>query len=126
MARLSIVFGLLLCCLTVFGLVNSLSKNPMQFFPLMLGIPMLFCGVVALNPHRRRQSMAAAAAVSLLGATMGLGRLIHWGYRWIDGNTVNSLALILAIGVFAICGVFTQIHWAGIGREKRQAESETD
>ena len=73
MARVGIVFGLLLCGLTVVGMVGTTVKSPMQFIPMMLGVPILFSGVVALNPHRRKHAMHAASAVAILGAV---------GCRW--------------------------------------------
>ena len=71
MARIGIIFGLALCGLTVACLVQSTTKSPYQFIPMILGIPMLFLGVVALNPHRRRQAMNVAASVSTMGLVVG-------------------------------------------------------
>lgn len=71
MARTGIIFGLLLCGLTCAALILSTVKSPSQFIPMMIGIPTLFCSVVALNPHRRKQAMRAAASLALLGALVG-------------------------------------------------------
>jgi hypothetical protein len=72
MARAGIVFGLILCGITIAGLVASSTKAPTQFYPMMLGIPILFLGVVALNPHRRRFAMMVASLIAILGGVLGI------------------------------------------------------
>ena len=64
MARTAIVFGLLLCGLTLYGLFASMLKSPLQFVPLMFGIPVFLCGIVGLNPHRQRLASFIAAIIS--------------------------------------------------------------
>ncbi|MEM9826001.1 MAG: hypothetical protein AAF958_05405 [Planctomycetota bacterium] len=54
MARSGIVFGLLLCSVSLVGMILAPAKTPTQFTPMMAGIPLLFFGIVGLNPHRRR------------------------------------------------------------------------
>ena len=49
MARFGIISGLLLCIDTAFALFGSLNKVPLLFIPMMIGIPILFFGVVALK-----------------------------------------------------------------------------
>jgi len=71
MARAAIIFGLLLCGLTAAALVTTTMKSPSQFIPMVIGIPALFCGVVALNPHRRKHAMRAAAILALAGTLVG-------------------------------------------------------
>ena len=49
MARTGIIFGLILCGITFAGLVGIPVKTPTQFYAMMLGIPILICGVVILG-----------------------------------------------------------------------------
>ena len=109
MARTGIVFGLLLCGLTVVGLVGTSVKYPTQFIPMMLGIPVLFCGVVALNPHRRKHAMQAASAVALLGAVAGATRVAYCLVELAGGAEINRNAFQLVIATSVICAVFVVI-----------------
>lgn len=120
MARLGIVFGLLLCALTVTGLVISPLKSPSQFFPMTFGIPVLFCGVVALNPHRCRHAMQAALALAAVGALIAGGRTIATAIHWADGGETNSLAFAMVAAMAVICGVFLVVGTISLLRGRRQ------
>ena len=106
MARVGIIFGLLLCGLTFLGLISMEQKSPYQFYPMMLGIPVLFCGVVALNPHRRKHAMHVTAVLALVGTTAGgvgcLRRLLEdqvvdrYGLPLIGSMSILCLFLLLA------------------------------
>ena len=104
MARVGIVFGLLLCGLTLLGLVTTLAKSPVQFVPMMLGIPVLFCGVVGLNPHRRKHAMYVASAIALLGTIGGVGLCIERTMRWMRlGQTdQHTFYIIVAMTVVSL------------------------
>ena len=102
MARVGIVFGLLLCGVTFVGLVGTSAKIPTQFVPMMFGIPILFCGVVALNPHRRKVAMQAACGLATLGAVGGILWLIVRLAKLAGGQDVDRYALTV-IGVMLFC-----------------------
>jgi len=106
MARIGIVFGLLLFGLTVTGLSLTVQKTYTLFIPMMFGIPMLFLGVVALNPHRRRESVNAALILMLVGMVLGGGRLISLMISWYFGGHVNSLSFQLVTGMTIVCAVY--------------------
>ncbi|MFG0263124.1 MAG: hypothetical protein ACF788_12100 [Novipirellula sp. JB048] len=106
MARIAILFGLLLCTVTLAALIVSMQKMPAQFCPMMLGIPMLFCGVVGLNPHRRRLAMHVAAAIALLGALTGGGNTLFALVRSLRGIEVNSLGIRVLVVMTVLCVVF--------------------
>jgi phosphate/sulfate permease len=120
MARVGIVFGLLLCGVTFLGLVGTLVKSPTQFYPMMLGIPVLFCGVVALNPHRRKHAMHVATGVALLGAVVGGGCAVYGVFELAGGEEVNQYALGLVAAMSAICAVFVAICVASFIRARRR------
>jgi len=109
MARVGIIFGLLLCGLTFYGMVSSLSKIPTQFIPMMFGIPILFCGVVSLNPHRRKNAMNVALGIAALGAVAGGIRLLLMASSTIRGIEVNGEALRLTAAMSVICAAFVAI-----------------
>ncbi len=125
MARVGIVFGLLLCALTVTGLVVSLDKGLVQFVPMMLGIPILFCGVVALNPHRRRHAMHFSAGIAGVGALLGGGRASALAIGWIRGAETDPLALRMVSVMAVSCLVFVVICLLSFLHARRRNRTES-
>ena len=123
MARVGIVFGLLLCGITFGGLVTTTDKNPTQFFPMMLGIPVLFCGVVALNPHRRKHAMQVAATVTAIGALLGLIRAAFVLVQMVRGIEVNGPMLVLVVAMSFTSFAFTAICVMSLMLTQRKAET---
>ena len=107
MARFGIVSGLLLCFDTAIALFGSLNKPPLLFVPMMLGIPILFFGVVALNPHRRRQSLLSAAILGCVGCLIGFGQLVHFFSLWRADGIVNLHYTRIVSMMIAICIAFS-------------------
>ncbi|MCD0461693.1 hypothetical protein [Roseiconus lacunae] len=106
MARFGIVSGLLLCIDTAMALFGSIEKVPLLFIPMMLGIPILFFGVVALNPHRKRQALATAAGVGSLGLLIGCGHLFHFLAIWKNAGSVNMHFTRIVCLMIVICIAF--------------------
>jgi hypothetical protein len=106
MDRFAIVFGLLLCGLTVLSLFASPAKSPTQFVPMMFGIPTLFCGVVSLNPHRRRHAMPTAAIIAGVGGVVAGAEAAAAGVQLLSGRAVNPLALVIILLMAVVCFVF--------------------
>ena len=106
MARVGIVFGLLLCGLTYAAMVWDADKIPAQFIPMMFGIPLLFCGVVALNPHRRKISMQVAASVAGLGGVFGSLWCVTRFIRLASGKLVGMHGLTVIMLMSILCLVF--------------------
>lgn len=109
MARVGIVFGLLLCGLTYAAMVWDADKVPAQFIPMMFGIPLLFFGVVALNPHRRKISMQVAASVAGFGGIGGSLWCVTRGLRLATGRLVNMHALTVIAMMSVLCLVFVAV-----------------
>lgn len=109
MARVGIVFGIVLCCLSVVGLVGTSEKYPTQFIPMMMGVPVLFCGVVALNPHRRRNAMHVAMVIALVGAVCSSVSASFCSLQLASGDQVNQYSYRLLMMMSVICGVFVAI-----------------
>jgi apolipoprotein N-acyltransferase len=109
MARVGIVFGLVLCGLTAVALVWTPVKSPTQFIPMMLGIPILFCGVVALNPHRRRHAMHAASGIAMLGTVGGAGTSSYWLMTLAGGEVIDRNSLNLVVAMTIVCAVFVAV-----------------
>lgn len=119
MARVGIVFGLLLCGLTVVALLGMTSKAPSQFIPMMVGIPILFCGVVGLNPHRRKHSMHGAASVALLGLLAGSGLAIYYGANLPGERDIFRVATVLAV----LCLIFVVACVVSFVQARRKPDS---
>lgn len=125
MARAGIVFGLILCGITVAGLVATSEKTPTQFYPMMLGIPILFCGVVALNPHRRRSAMLSAVLIAATGAALGAA----WSmYQWIalfdGGSEIDRYSLRLIAVMSLVCLMFSGFCLVGFAKMRRRSLSQ--
>ena len=106
MARVGIIFGLMLCGLTVLGLIASPGKVPSQFLPMMFGIPIFFCGIVGLNPHRLRHSMHGAASVGLIGLVIGACLAVYTGIRLPDGQDLNAYVFRIVTVMSILCFAF--------------------
>ena len=128
MARVGILFGLLLCGLTVAGLVATAEKVPSQFVPMMLGIPVLFCGVVALNPHRRQQSMFVIGCIASAGTLGGTGRLLMWLVHWMrEGEYVrNAFNVTTALTLVSATLLTICVVWFFQDRRRRAEGAESE
>lgn len=120
MPQTSVIFGLAMCGLTVFGMMGSPEKLATAFIPMMLGIPLFFCGIVSLNPHRRKSWMWVAGIVAVLGLVTSFGRLAHqlvkiWEHEW-----VNRFSLGLLWGVFGLCLVYLVVLAFDLLRQHRR------
>ncbi|QDT06087.1 hypothetical protein K227x_44940 [Rubripirellula lacrimiformis] len=120
MARVGIVFGLLLCGLSALGMCATVNKNPIQFVPLMLGIPILFCGVVGLNPHRRRIAMNTACVVALLGMITGIANAIIWTAA--DAGN-KPIAWRLNTGITVLCGIVFIVGVIAFQRDRKRRQA---
>ena len=122
MARVGIVFGLLLCGLTYAAMVWDPDKIPAQFIPMMFGIPLLFCGVVALNPHRRKISMLVAASINGLGGFCGFLWCLTRGLRLATGNLVSLHGLTVIAVMSLLCLVFV-VLWGRLFLQMRSRQA---
>lgn len=119
MARIGIIFGLLLCGLTAIGMTATTQKSYTQFIPMMLGIPMLFLGVVSLNPHRRGGAVLVALVLSVAAVTIGGGRLVVLAVDLAEGEYVNMISLRLVLVMTVLSLIFMIVAW--VWRRRRRA-----
>lgn len=112
MARIGIVVGLLLCGLTVASLLATTQKHVTQFVPMMFGVPLLFLGVVSLNPHRRLRAIPVAGLLATIGVCLGLIRLgyvaVKYGFsgqlNWLSIQTLGAMTLTCLIFGLGVLG----------------------
>jgi hypothetical protein len=121
MARVGIVFGLLLCGLTYAAMVWDPQKIPAQFIPMMFGIPLLFCGVVALNPHRRKVSMQVAASVAGLGGVLGSLWCVLRCIRLATLKIVDMHGLTVIAIMSLLCVIFV-VLWGRLFLQMRRRQ----
>lgn len=125
MARVGIVFGMLLCGLTYAAMVWDPVKIPAQFIPMMFGVPLLFCGVVALNPHRRKASMHAAAGVTGLGGVAGSLWCISRILKLATGEATDIHGLTVISSMSFLCVIFVLLClWPFVKMRRKQSGSE--
>jgi len=123
MARFGIVSGLLLCINTAAALFGSMTKAPLLFIPMMLGIPILFFGVVALNPHRRNQALNTAALIGLLGSVIGFSQLMHFFSLWRAAGVVNLHYTRIVMSMLVICVIFSLTYlWTALIKRRRRPQ----
>jgi HAMP domain-containing protein len=106
MARIGIFFGLVLCGLTVAALSVTTEKSYTQFVPMMFGIPLLFLGVVGLNPHRRLGATVVALALGMIGFGCGAIRFVVLMVERAAGEVINPLSFRLVVAMTVVCLVF--------------------
>ena len=106
-------------------MVGIPTKSPTLFVPMMLGIPVLFCGVVALNPHRRKHAMNFAAAIAFVGVIAGVGRSIYSLLQLAGGNEIDRYGLNVIGAMSVICAIFVVICLVSfIQTRRRKAASD--
>jgi hypothetical protein len=116
MARIGIIFGLLLCALAGAGLTGSSVRVPSLVFPMMLGIPILFCGVVSLNPHRRKLAMFSAAIIGTFGLITGGTRAVYMALVWSRGERVNLFVFQVIALMAVLCLFFVVAYLVAVRR----------
>jgi hypothetical protein len=67
MAKLTIVFGVLLAAVGITGYVETGSAHPTALIPCWIGLILVVSGVLAIAPARRMLWMHIAVTVGLLG-----------------------------------------------------------
>lgn len=112
MAHVIIFLGLVLCGQTVAILFLSQHKYPAEFFPMMLGIPTLFIGVVALNPHRRYLSAWFLGTLATFSGLLAIGRSLVLLRRWSLDLPINSFAWAMVATNAALCVVLVLVCMA--------------
>ncbi len=120
MARAGIIFGLLLCGLTAAGLIATDAKSPTKFLPMMLGIPILFCGVVALNPHRRKAAMQSASGIAALGALAGFCWVAYASLQAAGAPATQRYAIFVVGAMSCLCSVFVVLALISFSQARRK------
>ena len=105
MARITVVFGVLLVVLGLFGFFTTGATHKTALIPTYFGAALILCGVLANTPDEKRRMlwMHIAVTLGLVGFVIPLFRLIpHW-------STMAAAARNSQLAMVAICFVFTAL-----------------
>lgn len=123
MAPVAIVFGIALSALGGWLYYITEMASLTALIPAFFGLPLIVCGVLALNENRRKHAMHAAAVIGLLGFLAPLGRLIPTMIRGtfeLNTATQGMLAMMALCLVFVVLCVKSFID-ARIARKAKEA-----
>ena len=109
MAKITVVFGILL---TGLGLFGYLGADPDQrsltaLIPAAFGLPMAICGIVALRDSLRMAAMHVAVVFALIGALASGGRgLPRITSLFSESPSDNPRAVAITLTMFLLCAIF--------------------
>jgi len=121
MPKISVVFGILLSILGLYGYFGMSRVSVTALIPLFIGVPIIILGVLAFNENRIKHSMHAASVLILLGLIGSLYRLVH---KIILGIMDESSMILILMSVICIVFLVLAINSfieARKAREKKQA-----
>ena len=120
MARGLIMIAMMHCGLSMVMLLATPHREIASTVPMMIGIPLLYLGVVGLNPHRRRLVVAAclfAGAAGMMLAATQLFRIRHFedGRPWTP-SSAWVWWLMMVLGGAAVAMALGWRGWNGLVR----------
>jgi uncharacterized membrane protein len=101
MPKISVVFGILLSVLGLYGYFGMGMVSVSALIPLFIGVPIIILGVLAFDEQKIKHSMHAASVLILLGLIGSLYRLAH---KVLLGNIDESSIILILMS--AICIIF--------------------
>ena len=106
MAKISIIFGLILIILGLISYLGISSESITALIPTFLGIPVLILGFLALNEKYLKHAMHGTAVLMLLGFAGTIGGLIKF-FRMLGGEVFERSSAITIQAIMAmICMIF--------------------
>jgi uncharacterized membrane protein len=106
MAKVSIVFSLILIILGLVSYFGISSESITALIPAFLGVPILILGFLSLNEKYLKHSMHAAAVLMLLGFGGTVSGLIKF-FRMLGGEIFERPSAITIQAIMAvICLIF--------------------
>lgn len=134
MARVAILFGVLLIILglvgyfspTTLGDVGEKGVSPTALIPAGVGAILLLCGlIVEYQPATRKHVMHLAAVVGLLGAVGGVMPLQRTGIDFSKASAVSGVLMIVLCVAFVVLSVRSFVR-ARIARGEGLPETRRD
>ena len=105
MAKVTIGIGFALILLGLYGYfaVPVIDRSPTALIPTLFGALLAICGVLALDPAKRKHAMHAAAVVGVVGIIAPLGRIIPLAMK---GTPPRGLSAFCLYSMLALCLLF--------------------
>ena len=122
MPKISVVFGILLSVLGLYGYFGMGRVSITALIPVFIGIPIIILGVLAFDENKIKHSMHAASVLILLGLIGSVYRLAH---KIILGNIDESSIILILMSVLCIIFLILAVNSfieARKAREKKEAE----
>jgi hypothetical protein len=106
MPTLSIIFGIILISIGLFGYFGLGSQSITALIPAFLGLPVVILGVLGLNEKRLKVTMHIASVLMLLGF-LGTVRGLFKFFSMIGGNAVERPEAVTVQAIMAVlCLIF--------------------
>ena len=106
MAKLSIVFGIVLILLGLISYFGISSESVTALIPIFIGIPMSVLGLLALNEKYKKHAMHGAAVLMLIGFGGTISGLIKF-FRMLGGDEFERPTAITVQAIMAVlCLIF--------------------
>lgn len=109
MSKITILFGILLVGLGAYGYFGAAVEHQSvtAWIPAFVGVPLIICGLFALDARRRKIAMHIAVVFGLLGALAAGGRGLMKLGTLIDATSGgNRRAVVMVWIMFVLCVVF--------------------
>lgn len=120
MPKISVVFGVLLSVLGLYGYFGMGRISVTALIPLFIGVPIIFLGILAFDDNKLKHSMHAASVLILLGLIGSVYRLAH---KLILGNNDRSSIILIVMSLLCLIFLILAINSfiaARKAREKKQ------
>lgn len=106
MPTLSIIFGIILITIGLFGYFGISSESITALIPAFLGLPVTLLGVIGLNENRLKVTMHIASVLMLLGFLGTVSGLFKF-FSMIGGaDEARPSAVIIQAIMAILCLVF--------------------
>lgn len=109
MPIVTLVVGLLLSLIGIFGYVFSESRSLTALIPLVFGTLLDTCGALALNPKLKKHAMHGASVIALVGIIGSAPGAIKFLQLITGGDVARPLAAKVQAAMFVICVVFLML-----------------
>jgi len=123
MPKISVVFGVLLSVLGLYGYFGMGRVSVTALIPLFIGIPIIILGVLAFDENKLKHSMHAASILILLGLIGSVYRLAH---KVILGNIDESSMVLILMSVLCIIFLIFAINSFIEARKAREKKQEAE
>lgn len=116
MPLIAILFGAALIALgldgfqNLFGIIQPTDlHSPTALIPAAFGVALVLCGLVAVNPNKRKHAMHLAAMIGLVGLLAGAGMGLPKLAALMRGEAQRPAAVKLQLWMGGICLVFVAL-----------------